>query len=88
MADYHSTAVIQPDLPLADISPLEILLLDAMIQTELQGSALYCFFEQSYCSFVELNIGELRQAAADSSTFESQASTCRRSVAGPDRRRR
>ncbi|MFP1133054.1 hypothetical protein [Asticcacaulis sp. W401b] len=72
MADYHSTAVIQPDLPLAGVSPLERLLLDAMIQTEINGEGLYCFFEQSYTSDVELNIGDLRKAVAASVGFESQ----------------
>lgn len=72
MADYHSTAVIQPDLPLADISPLEILLLDRMIDTEVEKAGLYCFFETGYTGVVELNNGELRAAAVASATFDSQ----------------
>lgn len=72
MADYHSHIVIQPSVPLVDMSPLEDLLLSHMLQSEEDGDALYLFAELSIDSMPSINVGELRAAFQESLSFESQ----------------
>jgi len=43
MADYYSPTVIQPAIPIADMSPLELLLLTLVFDFELDGDAVYLF---------------------------------------------
>ncbi|MFP1133172.1 hypothetical protein [Asticcacaulis sp. W401b] len=72
MADYHSPTVIQPNLPLADISPLERLLLGAMFDAEVDGDGLYLCAELSIDTLPFVGVGELRASYAESLGFESR----------------
>ena len=72
MADYHSPTVIQPDVPLADISPLERLLLTSMLEFEIEGAGIYLYAELSISASPEVRIGDLRAAYQESLGFESQ----------------
>lgn len=72
MADYHSTAVIQPDLLIADVSPLEALLLSHMIDVEIEGDGLYLCIETGVNSLVQVAINELRVAYDNSTGYDSQ----------------
>ncbi|MFP1132931.1 hypothetical protein [Asticcacaulis sp. W401b] len=75
MADYHSPTVIQPFIPLCEMSPLEHLLLGQMLQSEAggaKGDCLYFFAELSPETYVTVNAGELRAAYQASLDFESQ----------------
>ncbi|ESQ79257.1 hypothetical protein [Asticcacaulis sp. YBE204] len=72
MADYHSTAVIQPDVPIADLSPLEALLLSHMVDVALNGDGLYLCIETGVNSLVQVAINELRTAHQNSTGYDSQ----------------
>jgi hypothetical protein len=41
MADYHSPTVVQPDIPAADMTPLERLILDLVFDAENSESGIY-----------------------------------------------
>lgn len=73
MADYYSPTVVVPDIPLADMTPLEQLLLSQIFDSETCGDALYFFEEQSIDEMLWLGLGELREAVAASVDFPSAA---------------
>lgn len=66
MADYYSPTVVVPDIPLADMTPLEQLLLSQIFDPEHCGDALYFYHEQSINDMIWLDLGELREAVAAS----------------------
>lgn len=67
MADYHSPTVVSPSLPLADISPLEQLILGQVFDTEPAGKGLVYFHSWSGAhEFLSVEVGELRAAYAGS----------------------
>lgn len=72
MADYHSPTVIAPDVPIADMTPLEKCLLTHMFDFDVAGDAVYFFAELSIelRPFIELKA--LRQAYAESHGVPSQ----------------
>lgn len=72
MADYHSPTVIQPDLPLAAISPLEFLLLTAMFDYEVDDGHGYFYSELGFDCRPDVGIAALRDAYARSEGFDSQ----------------
>jgi hypothetical protein len=71
MADYFSPTVIQPTIPLADITPLERLLLSDIFSAEPDGDGLYFCAEESPADIVALSRAELAAALAASETFAS-----------------
>lgn len=66
MADYYSPTVVVPDIPLADMTPLEQLLLSQIFDSEACGDALYFYHEQSISDMIWLDLGEVREAVAAS----------------------
>ncbi|MBA3448360.1 MAG: hypothetical protein H0T56_12280 [Pseudaminobacter sp.] len=62
MADYYSPTVIQPAVPIADMSPLELLLLTRVFSFELEGDALYLFTKFGPSDIVTLSLAQLVEA--------------------------
>jgi hypothetical protein len=73
MADYFTQTVIQPTIPIADITPLERLILSNTFSTETHGEELYFFAEDNPALVVGLDRDELSAALAASKTFASSA---------------
>jgi hypothetical protein len=73
MADYYSPTVVEPDIPLADMTPLEQLLLTQIFDSETIGDALYFYEEQSTQDQLWLDVGEVREALAGSEGIASKA---------------
>lgn len=62
MADYHSPTVVQPNIPAADITPLERLILGLVFDAEDEEDGVYF---HSWCGpsdFVSLSVEDLRAA--------------------------
>jgi len=60
MADYHSPTVVQTTIPNSDMTPLERLLLNRIIETEPDGDGVYFFSETGPCDTFELPVADLR----------------------------
>lgn len=75
MADYFSPTVVQPSIPLADMTALEQLLLEQVFDAEPDGDALYFYAEQSTSDMLWFDVGELREALAASQGIASEAAT-------------
>lgn len=73
MADYYSPTVVVPDIRLADMTPLEQLLLSQIFEAEPCGDALYFYEEQSINEMLWLDVGEVREALAASKGVASEA---------------
>src|ERR1700730_6301152 len=66
MADYFSPTVIQPTIPIADITPLERLLLSHIFCAEPDDEGLYFSADQGPSDMVWLDRGPLETALAQS----------------------
>ena len=64
MADYFTSTVVQPDIPLADMTPLERLVLDALFEHEISDAAVYFFARDGINDCPSLPIAALRDAWA------------------------
>ena len=66
MADYFSPTVIQQTIPIADMTPLERLLLSHIFCAEPDGEGLYFSADQGPSDMVWLDRGPLGSALAES----------------------
>jgi hypothetical protein len=66
MPDYFTHTVIQPTVPLADMTPLERLVLTGMFDSEPDGDGLYFFSESGPNDLVSLPEAELKAAFTES----------------------
>jgi hypothetical protein len=66
MADYYSPTVIQPAIPLGDITPLERLLLSHIFRAEPDSEGLYFSADQGPSDMVWLDRAPLETALAQS----------------------
>jgi hypothetical protein len=66
MADYHSPTVVQPNIPAADITPLERLILDLVFDVEVEEDGIYYHSWCGPCDIVTLSADDLRSALAAS----------------------
>lgn len=73
MADYYSPTVVEPNIPLADMTPLEQLLLTQIFDSEAVDDALYFYEEQSTQDILWLDLGEVRDALAQSHGLANRA---------------
>lgn len=73
MADYFSPTVIQPSIPVADITPLERLLLGHIFQIELHDDALYLYAEEGPADLFAVDRSDLEVALAASCEVVSTA---------------
>ena len=63
MTDYHSPTVVQPNIPAADITPLERLILGLVFDAESEDDGIYF---HSWCGpsdIVTLSVDDLRAKA-------------------------
>jgi hypothetical protein len=75
MTDYHSSIVVQPTIPIADMTPLERLLLTRIFEAEPDGDGLCFFAEAGPTEAVELAVEDLRAAFMHSAGLPSTART-------------
>ncbi|HVC60300.1 MAG TPA: hypothetical protein VND19_08085 [Acetobacteraceae bacterium] len=73
MADYFTPTVVQPTIPIADMTPLERLLLTRIFEVEPDGDGFYFFAEEGPADTITVNRGELNAALADSQAADSTA---------------
>jgi hypothetical protein len=76
MADYYSPTVIQQLIPIADMTPLERLLLTHLFDAEPDDDALYFFSEDGPSSVLYLPVTELRTALEASAATPSTTTNC------------
>jgi hypothetical protein len=62
MADYFTSTVVQPDIPLADMTPLERLVLEALFEHEISDDAVYFFAPEGVNDYPLMPIAALRDA--------------------------
>jgi hypothetical protein len=74
MPDYHSPTVVQPAIPLGDLSPLERLLLTHMLNSKIDDLAqtLFAYSEFGAVHRPVIVIGQLRRAFEQSRGYASQ----------------
>jgi hypothetical protein len=66
MADYFSPTVIQPTIPIADITPLERLLLSHIFNAEPDGAGLYFYADERPADMIWLDRAPIEAALAQS----------------------
>ena len=74
MPDYLTPTVIQPAIPIADITPLERLLLSHVFNAECQGERLYFYADEGPADRIWLDRARLEAALAQS-RIDSTAAT-------------
>ncbi len=72
MADYYTQTVFQENIPNADMTPLEFLLLSNIFESEPDGDETYFFSETGANDFVWVNKSELKKALDASCDSDSQ----------------
>ena len=81
MADYFTPTVIQPAIAIADITPLERLLLSHVFNAERQGERLYFYADEGPADRIWLDRARLEAALAQSAStaprLPSSSSTSR-----------
>jgi hypothetical protein len=75
MADYFSPTVLQQPIPVADMTPLERLVLGLIFDAEPDGDALYFHTSLGPSDAIELPIDDLRTAFEASVSIDSTAAT-------------
>lgn len=87
MADYHSPTVVTPLIPLAAITALELLVLEAVFESEIDtdGRRIYLFSETGPNDTISLDREELASAIAASD--DPSHSTAKTYLAGSSTRR-
>ena len=73
MADYHYPTVVQPDIPVADMTPLERLILDLVFESEIESDNVYYYSSCGASDIVTLSVVDLR-AAYDASRSHGDTS--------------
>ena len=73
MADYFSPTVIQQPIPVADMTPLEILVLSVIFDSEPDGEAMFFHASLGPSDAIWLSIDELRSALDASAGIDSMA---------------
>jgi hypothetical protein len=66
MTDYFTPTVIQPTIPIVDITPLERLLLSHVFNAESQGERLYFYADEGPADRIWLDRARLEAALAQS----------------------
>jgi hypothetical protein len=76
MADYFTPTVIQPAIPLADITPLERLLLSHIFNAEPDGEGLYFYADEGPADMIWLDRAPIEAALAQTpAASDSTAAT-------------
>jgi hypothetical protein len=85
MADYHSPTVVQPNIPAADITPLERLILDLVFDASIDEDGVYYHSECGPGAVVTLSVDDL-SAAYEASSVQGASSLGKHIAALLDRR--
>jgi hypothetical protein len=72
MADYYSPTVVQPEIPVADITELERLLLSQIFSAPVNEGRIYLYADERPCDFLSFPAKTLRKAFGASTGFASQ----------------
>jgi hypothetical protein len=72
MTDYFAPTVIQPSIPIGDMTELERLLLSEIFDSEKDGDALYFYSETGPSDFVSFDRATLEAAITASADHDSQ----------------
>ena len=72
MADYYSPTVVQPEIPLTDLTPLELLVLTSVFSADVEDGKIYLYSEDGPSTQLSLTAEELRHALQASAGHESQ----------------
>ena len=73
MADYFTPTVVRPAIPIADITPLERLLLSHIFNAEPEGEGLYFYADERPANTVWLDRAPLEAALAQSKAHADSA---------------
>jgi len=73
MADYYSTTIVQPDIPLRDMTASEYLLLCGMFQHEVSDGEVYFFTDIGPSDMPEFDVSEIKAALATDTGRDNQA---------------
>jgi hypothetical protein len=85
MADYYTPTVVQQTIPLADMTPLEVLILKNVFDSESVGDEIYFLAEESPCDTLFLDRSELTEAFRQSGpTPSSIADAVKSALDGAD----
>lgn len=71
MADYYTSTVVQQAIPHADITPLEMFLLENIFENSTNGDVVYFYSPDGTNDTLYLNPAELREALAQSQEIPS-----------------
>jgi hypothetical protein len=72
MANCYSPTVVQPEIPVSDISPLERLLLDQIFSAPEDDGTLYLYAEERPSDYLIIPAKDLRKAFQASTSIPSQ----------------
>jgi len=72
MADYHTPTVVEPLIPAADVTPLELLLLADVFEIDEENDRLYLCHALGPNGYPEADRDALERALAESRSFESR----------------
>ena len=76
MADYFSPTVIQPTIPVSDVTPLERLMLSHIFNAEPDDEGLYFYADEGPADMIWLDRDRIEAALAESpATIDSIAAT-------------
>ena len=75
MADYFSPTVIQPTIPIADITPLERLLLSHIFNAEPDGAGLYFYADERPADMIWLDRAPIEAALSQSPAADDSTAT-------------
>jgi hypothetical protein len=73
MADYFSPTIVQPTIPIIDMTPLERLVLAQVFDAEEDGDGIYFSAESGAASSIALSLANLRHAVSASAGIPSTA---------------
>ena len=86
MADYFSPTVIQQPIPVADMTPLERLVLSLIFDAEPDGEALYFHTYLGPSDAIGVSIDQLRRRSKRPPQSQHGEHLCRRAPRGCARR--
>lgn len=73
MADYYSTTIVQPNIPLKDMTAAEYLLLSGIFQHEVSEGKAYFFAEIGPSDMPEFDVSDVKAALASDAGRDNQA---------------
>lgn len=74
MPDYYSSTIVQPKIPLSDMTATEFLLLCGIFECEIEDGNVYFFAEFGPSDMPELDMGEVKEALKSDADHPTQTS--------------